>query len=130
VLSLRLLVLVVLASIASGGDEPRRIAASRSSTILRGAQAARPDARGEVIGVQATISCYRGDEMILHVETELEDDGRWLAEVPELPGVLAYAPTEPDARARAQALVLRVLADRLEHGEVGPEIEDISFSAA
>jgi predicted RNase H-like HicB family nuclease len=71
----------------------------------------------------------RGD-MILHVETELEDDGRWLAEVPELPGVLAYGPTEPEARARAQALALRVLADRLEHGEAGPEIQDISFSAA
>ncbi len=70
------------------------------------------------------------DEMILRIETELETDGRWLAEVPELPGVLAYGQTEREARARAQALALRVLADRLEHGEAGPELSDISFTAA
>lgn len=70
------------------------------------------------------------DEMILRIETELETDGRWLAEVPELPGVLVYGRSEREARARAQALALRVLADRLEHGEAGPELQDISFSAA
>ena len=70
------------------------------------------------------------DEMILRIETEIETDGRWLAEVPELPGVLVYGQTEGEARARAQALALRVLADRLEHGEAGPEFQDISFSAA
>ncbi len=69
-------------------------------------------------------------EMILRIETELETDGRWLAEVPELPGVLVYGETESEARARAQALALRVLADRLEHGEAGPELQDISFTAA
>jgi predicted RNase H-like HicB family nuclease len=70
------------------------------------------------------------DDMILRIETELEADGRWLAEVPELPGVLVYGQTEREARARVQALALRVLADRLEHGEAGPELQDISFSAA
>jgi predicted RNase H-like HicB family nuclease len=68
--------------------------------------------------------------MILRIETEIEADGRWLAEVLELPGVLVYGKTESEARARAQALALRVLADRLEHGEAGPELQDISFSAA
>jgi len=64
------------------------------------------------------------------VELEREDDGRWLAEVPELPGVLAYGATSAEAQARVQALALRVVADRLEHGEAGPELVDISFNAA
>ncbi len=58
--------------------------------------------------------------MNLTFESELEEDGRWLAEVPELPGVLAYGSTEREAIARAEALALRVLAERLEHGEAGP----------
>ncbi len=55
--------------------------------------------------------------MKLSIETEREDDGRWLAEVPELAGVLAYGATEAEAMARVEALALRVLAERLEHGE-------------
>ncbi len=51
---------------------------------------------------------------------ELEDDGRWLCEVAELPGVLAYGDTRDTAMARAEVLALRVIADRLEHGESGP----------
>lgn len=54
--------------------------------------------------------------MRLTIEIEREDDGRWLAEVPELAGVLAYGATEEDAMSKAQVLALRVLADRLEHG--------------
>ena len=64
------------------------------------------------------------------VELEREDDGRWIAEVPELPGVLAYGASAPEAQAKVQALALRVVADRLEHGEAGPDLVDISFSAA
>lgn len=48
-------------------------------------------------------------------------DGRWPAEMPELPGVLAYGATEKEAMAKARALALRVLAERLEHGEAGPQ---------
>ena len=55
--------------------------------------------------------------MTLTIETELETDGRWIAEVPELPGVLAYGATRDQAAAKAEALALRVLADRLDHGE-------------
>jgi predicted RNase H-like HicB family nuclease len=54
------------------------------------------------------------------VEIEREDDGRWLAEVVELPGVLAYGDTQEAAVAKVQALALRVLAERLEHGERRP----------
>ena len=68
--------------------------------------------------------------MKFRVDVELEEDGRWLAEVPELPGVLAYGATAPEAQARVQALALRVVADRLEHGEAGQELIDISFNAA
>ena len=66
--------------------------------------------------------------MNLTIETEQEEDGRWIAEVPELPGVLAYGATAEDAAAKAEILALRVLADRLEHGEVKPV--DISISIA
>ncbi len=58
--------------------------------------------------------------MILTIETERETDGRWIAEVPELPGVLAYGATQDEAMARAEALALRVIADRLDHGESRP----------
>ena len=68
--------------------------------------------------------------MTFTVEYEREDDGRWLAEVVELPGVLAYGQTSDEAIARAQALALRLLADRLEHGENEPEFLSISFAAA
>jgi predicted RNase H-like HicB family nuclease len=64
------------------------------------------------------------------VETEQEDDGRWLAEVIELPGVLAYGDTQEAALSKIQALALRVVAERLEHGEAGPELLSICFNAA
>ncbi|HEX8523797.1 MAG TPA: hypothetical protein VF669_16190 [Tepidisphaeraceae bacterium] len=56
------------------------------------------------------------------IETEQEVDGRWIAEVPRLPGTLVYAATREQAIARAQALALRIIADRIEHGEDVPEI--------
>jgi predicted RNase H-like HicB family nuclease len=63
--------------------------------------------------------------MGLSVEVEQEVDGRWLAEVPELPGVLAYGTMRAEAIARAQALALRVIADRLDHGEPVPELGQV-----
>ncbi len=64
------------------------------------------------------------------VELEQEEDGRWIGEVPDLPGVLAYGRTRDEALAAAEALALRVLADRLENGEVGAEPMSVSFVAA
>jgi predicted RNase H-like HicB family nuclease len=64
------------------------------------------------------------------IEIEREDDGRWLAEVVELPGVLAYGDTEQTAVSKVRALALRVIAERLKHGETGPEPLSISFNAA
>jgi predicted RNase H-like HicB family nuclease len=68
--------------------------------------------------------------MHLTVETDREQDGRWIAEVPDLAGVLAYGETRDQAIARAEALALRVLADRLEHAEAGPDLVSVSFRAA
>ena len=53
----------------------------------------------------------------MRIEVEREDDGRWIAEVPDLPGTMVYGKSRQEAIARVQALALRVLADRLEHGE-------------
>ncbi len=68
--------------------------------------------------------------MTFTVEIEQEDDGRWIAEVLELPGVLTYGQSSEEATAKVQALALRVVADRLEHGEAGPDLLSISFAAA
>ena len=64
------------------------------------------------------------------IELEQETDGRWIAEVPELPGTLVYGATREDALASAQALALRVLADKLEHGEAPVELMDVAFVLA
>ena len=68
--------------------------------------------------------------MNLTIETEQEDDGRWIAEVPQLAGVLSYGATREEAMAmaKAQALALRVLAEQLEHGEA--RAVDLSMSVA
>ncbi len=68
--------------------------------------------------------------MNLKVDFEQEEDGRWLAEIMDLPGVLVYGETRDQAAARVQALALRVIADRLEHGEAAPEMLRLSFIAA
>jgi predicted RNase H-like HicB family nuclease len=62
-------------------------------------------------------------------KVEQEDDGRWIAEVRSLPGVMVYGESRENALARAAALALRVLADRLEHGEAVPELSGL-FGAA
>jgi predicted RNase H-like HicB family nuclease len=64
------------------------------------------------------------------IELEREEDGRWIGEVPDLPGVLVYGASRDEAIAHAQALALRVLADRIEHGESESALLDVSFKAA
>ena len=59
------------------------------------------------------------------VEVEREDDGRWIAEVPDLPGVMTYGQTRDEAVAKVKALALRVMADRLEHGEDIPDLKQV-----
>lgn len=65
-----------------------------------------------------------------NIETEQEEDGRWIADVVEIPGAMAYGSTPDEAIAKVQALALRVLAERIERGEVGPEYVDVTFQAA
>ena len=61
----------------------------------------------------------------MKIEIEKEDDGRWIAAIPELPGVMAYGNSRNEAISKAEALALRVLADRLEHGEEIPELKEV-----
>jgi predicted RNase H-like HicB family nuclease len=68
--------------------------------------------------------------MKLRVEFDREDDGRWIAEVPELPGVMAHGLTQSEALAAVEALALRVLADRLEHGAAAALPLQLTFEAA
>lgn len=67
---------------------------------------------------------------MLKIETEREEDGRWIAEIPVLPGVLVYGLSEGEAVARVKALALRVIADRLENGEPVPSEASALFEAA
>ena len=68
--------------------------------------------------------------MDLTLHSEQESDGRWLAEVPQLPGVLAYGATADEAMAKAETLALRVMAERLEHGEARPQAFRFLLAAA
>lgn len=68
--------------------------------------------------------------MNFSVETEREEDGRWIAEVMEISGAMAYGTTRREAIVQAQALALRILAERLEHGEDVPEIAQVFLVAA
>lgn len=68
--------------------------------------------------------------MFLHIETEQEVDGRWIAAIPELPGTLVYGKTQEEAIRQVKALALRVLADRLENGEPVPSAVDVFEVAA
>ena len=65
----------------------------------------------------------------LLIELEREEDGRWIADVPALPGVMVYGQTREEALALVEALALRVLADRLEHGEAVPELSGLFHAA-
>jgi predicted RNase H-like HicB family nuclease len=71
-----------------------------------------------------------GVEMKYDINLEQEDDGRWIGEVTGLPGVMSYHQTRDEVIARVQALALRVIAERLEHGEAAPNLLSVSFRAA
>ena len=62
---------------------------------------------------------------MMKIEIGREEDGRWIAEVPDLPGVVVYGQSRQEAISKAEALALRVIADRLDHGESIPELADL-----
>jgi predicted RNase H-like HicB family nuclease len=68
--------------------------------------------------------------MNLIIEIEQEEDGRWIAEIPEIPGAMTYGQTSQQAVISVKSLALRILADRLEHGESIPEMEQVFLIAA
>lgn len=91
----------------------------------------------ELLAEDATIQRAAAEEderepvtMRMQIELDRETDGRWLADVPELPGVIVYGSTRAEAVSGAQALALRVIADRIEHGELRPGLLSIRFEAA
>jgi len=61
----------------------------------------------------------------MNIEIEREEDGRWIAEVPDLSGVMVYGKSREEAISKVKALALRVIADRLEHGEPIPELDEL-----
>jgi len=71
----------------------------------------------------------QGTAFKLKVEFDREEDGRWIADIPALPGVMVYGRTRKEALAAVEALALRVIADRLEHGETVPGQVTVSFAA-
>ena len=84
-------------------------------------------------GVRGTVVDYRkeqGHAMTFEIEIDREVDGRWIAEVPDLAGVLTYGATREEAVAHVQALALRVIADRLEHDEAPADLLTVTFRAA
>jgi predicted RNase H-like HicB family nuclease len=68
--------------------------------------------------------------MVVQIELEREADGRWVAEIPSLAGVMTYGTSRDEAVAKVQALALRVFAERLEQNEAAPELLDLHFQAA
>ena len=84
-------------------------------------------------GVPGMVVDYLKDEgraMTFEIEIDREVDGRWIAEVPDLAGVLTYGATRREAVAHVQALALRVIADRLEHNEAPADLLTVTFRAA
>ena len=75
------------------------------------------------IAIKGRYNVLQGDYM--KIEIEREEDGRWIAEIPDLPGVMVYGDSRNEAISKAEALALRVLADRLEHGEEIPELKEV-----
>ena len=75
-------------------------------------------------------SGWYSTDVVFSIEIEREDDGRWLAEVPALAGVMCYGADRDEAVARVQALALRVIAERLEHRETPAEFLNVTFQAA
>jgi predicted RNase H-like HicB family nuclease len=70
------------------------------------------------------------DGLRFTIEIEQESDGRWIGAIPEIPGALAYGNTPTEALASVKALALRVLAEKLEHGEMPAGLSEVTFEAA
>jgi predicted RNase H-like HicB family nuclease len=96
-------------------------------------QARRPMIAPAAVGCKRLLGNWSGWYIALvtfTIELEQEADGRWLAEVPAIPGVMCYGADRDEAVARVQALALRVIAERLEHREAPAELVNVTFQAA
>lgn len=77
-----------------------------------------------------SVECHDRSMPRFDVDTGREEDGRWIAEIAALPGALAYGATRDEAVRKVEALALRVIADRLEHGEPAPDVSELFVVAA
>jgi predicted RNase H-like HicB family nuclease len=75
------------------------------------------------------VTASRSSQMNFVVELEQEKDGRWIAEVVQIPGALAYGKSRQDALARVEAVALRVIAEKLDQGEIQADLVSVSFAA-
>jgi predicted RNase H-like HicB family nuclease len=82
------------------------------------------------LGLCPSYSLWYTDIVVLTVTLEREEDGRWIADIPELPGVMRYGNTPEEAVHAAKSLALYRLADMLEHGELTDELTDVTFARA
>lgn len=80
-----------------------------------------------LVGLGSGLGGGYSGRLELHIEIDREDDGRWLAEIIDVPGVMAYGPTREAAILAVKALALRVFADKLERGELGEDYEGLAF---
>ena len=114
--------------------EGMQIVESKQRRVIPPESVITPSDRPASLGVgqkkQLAASDSFGHLFAMRVEIEMEEDGRWIAEVPALSGAMAYGQTREEAITHVQALVLRVLADRIEHGEQAPELNAVFTIAA
>ncbi len=106
--------------------EGERVPRAAQAWNRGGAAAEAREAGGQALDSGSGIACWPGVSAQadgMHVEVEREEDGRWLAEVPAMPGALAYGASKEEAIARVEALVRRIFADKLAHGERAPGLE-------
>ena len=75
----------------------------------------------------ATLRLLYNDDVHLSIELDREDDGRWIAEALELPGVMAYGETREEAIGNTERLAIEVIADRIKHAELPPSALNVSF---
>ena len=84
-----------------------------------------PGRQAAILLIGASDDGFFKEDDGMRIEVDREDDGRWIAEVPDLPGVMVYGRSRREAISKVKALALRVIADRLDHGESVPELDEL-----
>jgi len=109
-------------------ERPRREIVDRETALTR--MTAFPSRRKKLIAAMRSVTASRSSQVNFIVELEQEKDGRWIAEVVDIPGALAYGQSRQEALARVEAVALRVIAEKLDQGEIQADLVSVSFAAA